>query len=699
MPLDEIPAPPIISREREVEKERPREREAERERPRERERAPRPREREREREKSVSPIPEGGAGDCLSIEETNKLRLKLGLKPLEVGSTETKKPDDSESKEDSAEPNLKKIKDDWGEFYHKPAGTFNEKNQLEKMRDKLKEKREKRKIDSKLSRVKTLGDSDSGDDLSSWVNKSRKLEELKKEAQRKAKMLEEMDEEISHGDISERDFASIKKKSYKDRDLRGLKVEHDLSSFSEDRVVILTLKDQDVLNDEGDTLVNVNMIDDERYKKNVENKKQNPNTYGYNVYEDEMDEFGNPLNRAILKKYDEEIDGSQKTSFVLGHTREIQEEEKRRAAEIKAKLQHKTLESLNTEPLKIASDYLTESELTKFKKPKKKIKKIRQKLRADDLLDMVGEVDSQVNLGSRNRNKLLDTDDTPAYKEDLSRVKLDEEEDDLEQVLSKARRLKQKESIIRKEIPMQNIVVKTEIKEESDSDEESKQKLKDSGFITFNQTAEFCRTLGDIPTYGMAGNREDNEAEIMDFDNLEEDLNDNGVDGEHGQWNAVDPDEQQDHEMDGSDVEEVAILDEEPDVASGVAAALQLAMSKGYLEKEDSNRPSNTRFAHLQAKHYSIEDKAHEGDDKYSRRDRYSGPLMDFKEKDSFKPNVKLEYIDDNGHILNAKEAFRYLSHKFHGKGPGKNKVEKRLKKSEQEGVSFHYLLIIYIEI
>ena len=48
-----------------------------------------------------------------------------------------------------------------------------------------------------------------------------------------------------------------------------------------------------------------------------------------------------------------------------------------------------------------------------------------------------------------------------------------------------------------------------------------------------------------------------------------------------------------------------------------------------------------------------------------------------------------MEYIDDNGHLLNEKEAFRYLSHKFHGKGPGKNKIEKRLKKAEQDGVSF----------
>lgn len=52
-------------------------------------------------------------------------------------------------------------------------------------------------------------------------------------------------------------------------------------------------------------------------------------------------------------------------------------------------------------------------------------------------------------------------------------------------------------------------------------------------------------------------------------------------------------------------------MDEEPDVSTGVGAALKLAMSKGYLDKEQNNRPSNTRFAHLQAQHYSIEDKSH----------------------------------------------------------------------------------------
>ena len=58
---------------------------------------------------------------------------------------------------------------------------------------------------------------------------------------------------------------------------------------------------------------------------------------------------------------------------------------------------------------------------------------------------------------------------------------------------------------------------------------------------------------------------------------------------------------------------------------------------------------------------------------------------MDFKEKDKYRPDVKLEYVDDEGRKLNSKEAFRYLSHKFHGKGSGKNKMEKRMKKCQEE--------------
>ena len=70
------------------------------------------------------------------------------------------------------------------------------------------------------------------------------------------------------------------------------------------------------------------------------------------------------------------------------------------------------------------------------------------------------------------------------------------------------------------------------------------------------------------------------------------------------------------------------------------------------------------------------------------RRDRYLGQANEFKEKDNYKPDFKLDYVDEKGRMMGQKEAFRYLSHKFHGKGPGKNKIDKRMKKMEQESVS-----------
>lgn len=77
------------------------------------------------------------------------------------------------------------------------------------------------------------------------------------------------------------------------------------------------------------------------------------------------------------------------------------------------------------------------------------------------------------------------------------------------------------------------------------------------------------------------------------------------------------------------------------------------------------------------------------------RRDRYSGQLSEFKEKEHYRPGFKLDYVDEKGRLMNQKEAFRHLSHKFHGKGPGKNKIDKRMKKMEQESVRPHILILI----
>lgn len=210
----------------------------------------------------------------------------------------------------------------------------------------------------------------------------------------------------------------------------------------------------------------------------------------------------------------------------------------------------------------------------------------------------------------RVHNEYVDTDDV--NDNDFKDIKVEEEDNELEKILSKARRLKQKESLITKSLTSAEEANQT-VKMETESDDENGETASKDNNICLNATAEFCRTLGDIPTYGMSGNRDEDAGDMMDFEHetlepeelIEEKRNTGGT------WNSVDPDLEVVVEEKSNEMTEVAILDEEPDVGSGMGAALKLALSKGYLEREESNRPSNTRMAHLQAKNYSIEDKAY----------------------------------------------------------------------------------------
>jgi len=204
--------------------------------------------------------------------------------------------------------------------------------------------------------------------------------------------------------------------------------------------------------------------------------------------------------------------------------------------------------------------------------------------------------------------------------------------------------------------------------------------------MVLNSTSEFCRNLGDIPTYGLSGNRAEDRDEIMDqeLERLEKKRLEEEQEEQTGGWNRVDID----HRPVDIKAEESIVLEEEPSVADGVIAALKLASRKGYLENEGKKTIQNSAdFEELQAKNYTIQDKRFDDiDDKSKRRDRYSGGItQDFKDKEGYRPEIKLDYVDDAGRQLSAKEAFRQLSHRFHGKGSGKKKTEKRSKKVDEE--------------
>ncbi|KAM6942238.1 U4/U6.U5 tri-snRNP-associated protein 1 [Lycodopsis pacificus] len=637
--------------------------------------------------------PQSASGDAsLSIEETNKLRAKLGLKPLELN--ENKK--ELGTKEDplvaeTINPVLiKKQKD---------------------MREKLAAMKEKRIQNKKLGKVKTIAEEDWLDDTAAWVERSRNMAKEKELAEKRAKLLEEMDEEFGVSSLVEEEFAHRKKDPYTARDLKGLKVQHKVDSFNEGQTVILTLQDKGVLEEEEDVLVNVGMVDKEKAEKNVELKKKKPE---YKPYEEDesVDDMVTVKPHIVLSKYDEEIEGEKKKSFRL-NTGGFADGEREREIQAMREALRDQAQSLDMPALAIASEYYTPQEMTGFKKTKHRVRKIRKKEKqtaADELhIDDTRNTDFGSRTRGRGRKQLgeegeegkeesIMISDTPRMSDDVRMAEMemsdeegftpaepvvfeeDEAEQELQKQLEKQRKLKQRQLL-----KDSGEKVAEKIKELDKGDSENDPERKNN--IVFNATSEFCRTLGDIPTYGLSGNREDQE-DIMDFDEKEEKDDAGDSDSELDEnigWSMVNLDEEQ--KQPDFSTASATILDEEPIVSSGLAAALHLCKNKGLLDTEMQkiSRVRATKGA-LPNDNYCIEDKMG-FDDKYSRREEYRGFTQDFKDKDGYKPEVKIEYVDESGRRLTPKEAFRQLSHRFHGKGSGKMKTERRMKKLEEEAL------------
>uniref|UniRef100_A0A452U2L9 Spliceosome associated factor 1, recruiter of U4/U6.U5 tri-snRNP n=1 Tax=Ursus maritimus TaxID=29073 RepID=A0A452U2L9_URSMA len=526
---------------------------------------------------------------------------------------------------------------------------------------------------------------------------------------KRAKLLEEMDQEFGVSTLVEEEFGQRRQDLYSARDLQGLTVEHAIDSFREGETVILTLKDKGVLQEEEDVLVNVNLVDKERAEKNVELRKKKPDYLPY-AEDESVDDLAQQKPRSILSKYDEELEGERPHSFRLEQGGAADGLRERELEEIRAKLRLQA-QSLSTAGPRLASEYLTPEEMVTFKKTKRRVKKIRKKekevvVRADDLLplgDQTQDGDFGSRLRGRGRRRVPEvdeeapeeeekepapqppqSDDTRVENMDISDdgegpgqprvLEEDEAELELQKQLEKGCSLPQVVEIVKKLESRQRGW-------EEDEDPERK------GAIVFNATSEFCRTLGEIPTYGLAGNREEQE-ELMDFERDEERSANGGSesDGEENiGWSTVNLDEEK-QQQDFS-ASSTTILDEEPIVNRGLAAALLLCQNKGLLET------TVQKVARVKAPNkslpsavYCIEDKM-AIDDKYSRREEYRGFTQDFKEKDGYKPDVKIEYVDETGRKLTPKEAFRQLSHRFHGKGSGKMKTERRMKKLDEEAL------------
>lgn len=170
--------------------------------------------------------------ESLSLAETNKVRVSLGLAPLadEAAGESANLSDDPDA---LAESNYASLRAE-------AAAARSEKEAKERIA-KAKNQRELR---AKLQ-GKGLGDADpqkegSGGSAADWVKQSRKQAKLR---QAELEKLQKRERELE-----ERDREAL---TYGESDLAGLRVAHGAEDIEEGKDVVLTLADKKVLDDSG----------------------------------------------------------------------------------------------------------------------------------------------------------------------------------------------------------------------------------------------------------------------------------------------------------------------------------------------------------------------------------------------------------------------------------------------------------------
>ncbi|KAI0884714.1 SART-1 protein [Annulohypoxylon maeteangense] len=618
--------------------------------------------------------------DAAQIEETNRLRVSLGMKPLPVPGAsgpqfkeKASTPDEDvgstlESREAVAYDNYKKIQD----------------------AEKNKKKREAKAAAIKKARDaakrievidgKGLGDADEGElDTKGWLISQKKRQKQIEKARKLEQELAAAEAEAA---------AAIQ---YTSKDLAGVKVGHEIESFEDGEEQILTLKDSNILGDddeEGDELENINLREREKLDKKLESKKKKP-VYDPNA----IDETGE---QSLLGQYDEEIVGKKGKRFTLdGFGNTIQKND---IGSLEAQSRQRQMINLDflKDDQQPASDYMDISEV-KIKKPKKKkSKSTRQRPVDEDDIFPLPEADQDqsmdIDSGAGFINRKRKTDDA-AFVDD----------EDLQATLAAQRR-----DALKKRKRMRPEDIAKQLREEAQTPDDNEADGSQEGGLVLDEISEFVSGLKkeDIEDRKPRKPKSPKDAQVtaMEDESDEDELMKDGYDIEHDRVKREE-----------SAPAETAIIgvDEEKSIGSGVGAALQLLRERQLLKDSgagdlnETQRQQQIFIAEKKRKLADIEQQARD----QRERDRNSGRLdrMSVREREEwarqqnnmrdqqtsrqlvdlfnkgYKPNVELKYHDELGRSLDQKEAFKHLSHQFHGKGSGKGKTDKRLKKIEDE--------------
>lgn len=613
--------------------------------------------------------------DAAAIEDLNKVRKAMGLKPLPVPNAAPAQPKESSQDEEEPASTIDTRQAAAGDNYRKHLEDEKAKRDREARLAAIKKQREKAQRLATL-KGKGLGDLDEEDagDAKSWLKGMKKKQKKIAEARQK----EEQEDAAK--------AAAARATEYSSKDLAGVKVAHDMSTFLDGDDQVLTLKDTTVLDEEeGDELENMDLREREKLNEKLDLKKKKP------VYDpNDIDETGE---RSILAQYDEEINGKKKKAFTLdgkGTSADLAD-----ILEGPARREKKTLQSLDVDMLQDApvSDYLDASEI-KVKKPKKKkkSKSTRQRDEADALFP-----------GEQAAEDSMDIDLAPVTKK---RKVIDEtflDDDDLQSSLALQRRqtLKKQKRVRPEDLAKQ---LKAEAAQEGEHGDEGAE----NGGLVIDETTEFLSAINkpglDEDTRQKRKSKSREPVTAMEAESSDEEM--------ENAPQIKDESVGRDASAAPEDLTTTGV-EEEKYVAQGLGATLSLLKERNIIDETQNGAEKNEHFRQRQlflaeqsrlvaqvdedAKRQRERDRASGHLDRMSARDREEYARRQNAEREfklssiranllkKYKFNVELKYVDEQGRHLNQKEAFKELSHQFHGKTSGKGKTDKKLSKIEQE--------------
>mmetsp|Transcript_2661 Transcript_2661/g.6347 ORF Transcript_2661/g.6347 Transcript_2661/m.6347 type:complete len:720 (-) Transcript_2661:993-3152(-) len=629
----------------------------------------------------------------ISIEETNKLREKLGLKPLKVTSGGGRKPSGG-APTGGGQP---EDKGSQGNGAPSPGP--------EDLKKRLKGIREERLNEQKNEEaVAALGEkrSEEDDDALAWIRKSRKLEKTKRERE-KEEFLRVQKALLEQEEFDEDGEGSSTPRKYTEKDLRGLKIGHGTDMIQEGHQTILTLKDQDVLDEGGELNEKEDVLEDTGLAQQEKHDEAVRRSKAKNKY-DESAQGG------ILSKYDESAP-STSHFMELDGSGQIDQEKLARQEEMRRKLKDGInfgkLEESADPMKKVLDDFWTPDEMSSLqqaagqkKRRRKKKKNVRMRRTDIDALEVqadqaqAGKGD-EVHHGQRGGGAETGASSSgkqaEAYLQEQARrdaayseaaVKAakatedvlgpqknardplnpaadfgdgdDGDDNDFIKSLSKARNaalLKQ-----RRQGDMGASSVASQVKKFAQKGEASMVDGEETLYKgeVFTEAGEFCNSI-KAEEQRVASREEDSPLPMpaeeghrqSDATDMEED---NGK-GEEAQGAST---------SNGGD----GVLAESR-LDKGIGSALRLLQGRGELRETVrwAGRTNDKKFNNV--------------------RD----VVESYNDETQFAQDIEnaLTRKDEFGRVMTPKEAFRQLCYKFHGKPASKNKQEKRIKKYLEE--------------